>query len=351
MEYKPQIEKVLKRYNAFWKKDVYDRPPIRIRFPVKGESEDEWTVACQNDDTHYQYWDNILSQRAELGDDEVPTATLDMGPAFMSGVMGVPVYFKNGTSWSEHTLKDWSELKKLKETPLDDSNPWLRKLKDRIKYFIEKSSGKCAVGVAMLTGPGDIMTALRGSTDICMDFYLYPDEVRELAKICTNACIKVAQMQFDLIPPLNGGYCDNYGIWTPGRSSYFADDISTLVSPELYKEKLYPFDCQIADSLETPWLHVHSEESRLIPEFVKIPRLVAMQVVNDRPAGPTLKEVLPNLKKVQEKHSLILRKYPMEELKEILKELSPKGLMIDTQCSSLEEAKSILKEWNRESLF
>jgi len=347
MKYKPQIETVLKRYKAFWNKSIYDRPPIRVRFPVSGENEEEWTKAVQNPETHYEYWDNILSQRAELGDDEIPTATVDMGPAFMAGVMGCPIYFGSGTSWEEHILKDWSDLSIIEKVSIDDSNLWVKELKERIRYFVDKSKGKCATGIAMLVGPGDIMAALRGPSEICMDFYLYPEEIKKLGQICTDAWIKVQEIQFDMIPPLFGGYCDNYGIWTPGRSSYFADDISTCVSPQTYMEHLYSFDCQIAESLDTPWLHVHSGEVRLVPEFVQIPKLVAIQVVNDWPAGPKLKEILPFLKRIQEKHCLILRKYPMEELMEVFQELSPKGLLIDTQCGSLEEAKEILNEWNR----
>ncbi|MDP7447471.1 MAG: hypothetical protein QF689_02685, partial [Candidatus Latescibacteria bacterium] len=193
----------------------------------------------------------------------------------------------------------------------------------------------------------DIMTALRGPTQICIDLYEAPVHVAELARICTDAWITVQQFQMDLIEPLAGGYCDNYGIWTPGRSTYFANDISVVVSPEMYRQQLFEFDCEIAASLETPWLHVHSGGTYLIPEFLRIPKLVGLQVVNDHPAGPTLQQILPLLRQVQQHHCLLLRKYPMEELEQILPTLSPEGLYIDTQADSLEEAEGILSEWER----
>lgn len=346
MNYKPEIQVVLKRLKAFWKKDIYDRPPIQIRFPIEGESSEIWTQACQKAETHFAYWDNIMQERAKLADDSIPSATLDLGPAFMPAVMGCPIHFGNGTSWSDHILKEWADLKGLQSWPLDDNNQWIYEMKKRVAYFTEQSKGKCAVGVAMLTGPGDIMTALRGPAEICTDFYLYPNEVKELAEICTRAWITVNSIQLDLIPPLEGGYCDNYSYWTPGRTSYFADDISNLISPETYMEHLYRFDAVIAASNDNPWMHVHSGGARLVPEFRKIPGLKGIQIVNDRPAGPKLKEILPYIKMVQEKHCLILRKYPMEELLDILPELSPKGLYIDTFCGSLEEAQEILEDWN-----
>ena len=97
MEYKPNIETVLKRYKAFWQKDVYDRPPIRIRYPIPGQSDEDWPAASQSPETYYPYWDNVYRQRVELLDDDVCSATVDMGPGFMGGVMGCPVYFDHGT--------------------------------------------------------------------------------------------------------------------------------------------------------------------------------------------------------------------------------------------------------------
>lgn len=351
MEYKPGIETVLERYRAFWRKDVYDRPPIRIRFPVPGEGGEEWTRACQNPVSYYAYWDNIMSCRTALADDDVPTATLDLGPAFMAGVMGCDVRFGYGSSWSEHPLEDWSDLAKLREHPIDDRNPWIVRLKEMIAYFTEQGEGKLAVGLANMMGPGDIMAALRGPTQLCIDFYTYPEEVKQLAQICTDAWIKVAKLQFDLIEPLEGGYCDNYDIWTPGRSCYFADDISALLSPETYREHLFAFDCQVAASLDNPWMHVHSGGVRLAPELIKIPGLMGIQVVNDYPAGPSLQEIVPLLKMIQKDHCLLLRKYPMEELRHILPQLSPEGLYIDTQCASLEEAQEILGWWETQAIW
>ncbi len=180
-----------------------------------------------------------------------------------------------------------------------------------------------------------------------MDFYSSPHEVRRLAEICTQAWIQVTQYQLDLIPPLEGGYCDNYEIWTPGHTIYFANDISTLVSADMYREHLFVHDCRVAEALDAPWMHVHSGCARLAPEFLKIPGLVGIQIVNDWPAGPTLKDIVPILTMIQKDHCLLLRKYSMEELEEILPELSLAKLYIDTQCGSLKEAQHMLGKWTQ----
>ncbi len=347
MEYKPDLKNVIERYKAFWQKDLYDRPPIRIRYPITGQSDEEWTHACQSPETYYAYHENVFYRRVDLWDDALPSATVDMGPGFMGGVMGCQVRFEHGTSWSEHCLKDWSDVDRFSRISIGDKNPWIRRLEHMMNYFTEKSRDKCVVGLALPLGPGDIINALRGPNEICLDFYTSPEEIRKLGETCTKAWIDVTQYQLDRIQPLEGGYCDNYDIWTPGRTSYFANDITTLISPETYREHLFSFDCQVAETLDTPWLHVHSGGMQIVPEFLKIPRLAGIQIVSDAPAGPSLKEILPLLREIQKNHCLLLRKYPMEEIEQILPELTSKGLYIDTQCGSLKEAQIILDMWSQ----
>ena len=102
----------------------------------------------------------------------------------------------------------------------------------------------------------------------------------------------------------------------------------------------------MANSMECPWMHTHSVQFRLIPDFLDIPGLRGLQIVNDGISGPGFDEVFPFAQMVQKRGKcLLLRKYPMEELMPFLPGLSPKGLLIDTQCGSLSEAKDIVKDF------
>lgn len=345
IEFKPNLDEVLKRYSAFWSKDLLDHPPIRIRYPLDCETGEKWMIAAQGHESHYRYWEEILRHRAQLGDDEIPTATVDLAPGLMPGIMGSEVIFELATSWGSHILKNLDNLDKLPTIISSPDNYWFNDLRNRILVFEKLAAGKCAVGVAMLTGAEDIAAALRGVSEFALDIALEPELSCQLLERCTEAFIEVSQAQMDWITPFYGGYCDNYGIWTPGRSGYFADDFSILVSPQMYNELFLPFDARMASSFACPWLHSHSGQARLIPEFLKIPGLIGIQVVNDYPAGPKLTEIVEQLKMIQKNHCLLLRKYPIEELAQVLPELSPAGLLIDTQCDSFEDAQQVLDRW------
>jgi hypothetical protein len=180
-----------------------------------------------------------------------------------------------------------------------------------------------------------------------MDVYDNPKELRALLGRCTDAHLRTAGALFELLPGCEGGTCEPYMYWTEGRGYWLTCDVSSVLSPRIYRELLLEFDQAVADSLETPWMHVHSGATFMTEEFLRIEGLRGVQIVNDAPAGPSLRDLQPLLQKIQQRHCLILRKYAIEEVLDVLPELSPAGLMVDTQCSSTEEAQRALADWHR----
>jgi hypothetical protein len=357
MEYKKDIEMVIKRYEAFWNKDKLDRIPIRIRFPVgslqahesyyepkaKINESERWEDIVLDPEKYLAYWDRQLKVRAPLMDDSIPTASVDLGPALMCGIMGADITFASGASWSNDPLENWEDIDNYS---FNVENKWVRKLIELAKYFVEHSEGKFAVGLANIMGPTDILTCLRGATQTCIDLYEFPDEVIKLIEKCTQAYIETIKIQLDIIPRYYGGTCEGYSMWTPGRSNWLANDLSTMISPETYRNFMFKYDQEIVDYLDSCWMHVHSGGAYMIEEFLKLQNLKGVQIVSDKPSGPDLKDLLPIMKKIQNKHCLILRKFNLEEIKEILPELSPNKLFIDTQGSSFPEAEIMLQEWD-----
>ena len=346
MLYKPGIAKIIERHKAFWTGDILDRVPLRVRFTLDSMHDSQWSDALQSIKSHFSYWERYAQLRADLEDDEVPAANLDMGPAFMPAVMGGRISFSGGTSWSEPIIHSKDDLPRLRSVRFDNTNPVIAQYLERAAYFSEHSRGKMAVGVAMLTGGGDISGFLRGLTESYTDMAEDPEWFRQLLEICTDAWIKMQRLQFQAVPSISGGYCDNYGICTPGKSTYFANDLSTCVSAGTYRSLMFEQDSRMAAALDCPWIHTHSIQARLIPQFLDIPRIRGIHIVNDGSSGPGLDEVFPYAQLVQKwGKCLLLRKYSMEELMPYLPRLSPKGLMIDTQCGSLSQAKSIVKDF------
>ena len=349
MTYKPELAQTIERYKAFWEGGMADRPPIRIRYPIPGQSDEEWQQVAQDTEAHFDYWEMVNAHRRDLLDDEISCAPVYLGPGLMEGIMGCEMTFDKGTSWGTHELTDFSLMDRFRDAANQiETNRWFLLMKEQAEYFIRMGEGKFPVGVPLYTGPGDMMGGVRGISEIYMDFYSAPEELRELGEICMDVYLETIRRSMDIFPSIEGGYTDYYGYWYPGKTALVNDDLSSCLSPEMYREFMFDLDCRSIEAMETGGMHTHSLQARLIPEYLKIPGLKTLQIVNDWPAGPPLEEVVPQMTLVQKNHNLILRKYTLEELEPYFRsgELKPEGLLIDTQCDSKEEAFKLLEDWS-----
>jgi hypothetical protein len=285
----------------------------------------------------------MFAARIDVADDFVPTASLDLGAGFTGGLLGGEVTFLNQTSWSDHPLDTYDKLNTLR---WNFDTRWGKYFDQLMAHFCSRSEGRYAVGVRV-QGPTEYMAALRNPTDLCLDVTEDPDNFHKLARLCTETYIRFTNHQLNAIPALAGGYCDYYSMWMPGRSVYFTTDFSGVFSSTMYREELFPYDQEYALSVDSTWVHVHSGgETHQVENLLDLKHVLGIQIVNDAPAGPPLNDLTPLLHKIQKTHCLILRKYPLEELKPILRELSPVGLFLDIPCKTVREAKNLADHWD-----
>ncbi len=339
MFYKPSIDQTLQRYRDFWKKRN-KRVPFLLRIAEIEQIRDEYFT---NPAAYLKFYEDMFAARIDVADDYVPTASLDLGAGFTGGLLGGEVTFDDLTSWSDHPLDSWDKLDTI---CWNFDCKWGRYFDQLMHHFCSRCEGRYAVGLR-IQGPTEYMAALRNPTDLCVDVTENPERFHELARRCTDAYKRIIAHQMDAIPPLAGGYCDYYSMWMPGRSAYFTTDFSGVFSPAMYKEHLFQYDQEYALSVDSTWVHVHSGgETHQVENFLQLKNVLGIQIVNDFPAGPPLADLAPLLKQIQKTHCLILRKFPLEELRPVLRELSPSGLFLDIPSQTVGEAKEIADHWD-----
>jgi hypothetical protein len=339
MYYKPNIDQVLERYRRFWSRSK-TRVPFIVRIPDLEIPADKYFT---DPEAYAGFYENMFSRRMDIRDDFIPSAVLELGAGFTVGLFGGEVSFGADTSWSDHPLDSWDRMDHIR---WNFDCRWGKYFEELIKYFVRRGEGKYTVGLRN-SGPLDFMANLRNPTLLCVDVFEEPDRFHDLAKCCGEAMKRHMARQFDLIPPVAGGYCDYFSMWMPGRSAFFTCDLSGVFSPAMYKEHLFQHDQEYVRSLDRTWVHVHSGgETHQVVNFLQLKNVLGIQIVNDSPAGPPLTELVPLFKRVQRTHCLILRKFPLDDLKPILKELSPLGLFLDLPSRTVDEAKKIADHWD-----
>ena len=131
--FKPDYEESKRRIDAFWERELIDRPVVqfglakpreeRVPLPTSNHatSAERWL------DTEYQAELHLASlSNAEFLGDTMPVAWPNLGPEIFPAFYGCPIHFGDyGTSWTDPILHDWDEVDKLR---LDWQNPYMLKL-------------------------------------------------------------------------------------------------------------------------------------------------------------------------------------------------------------------------------
>ena len=132
-----------------------------------------------------------------------------------------------------------------------DDNPWLIKLLDLTRALVEANDGAYLVTHTLQRGPIDILSALLGDVRMGLAFYDEPQKIKDVLTRATEAFIKVAKLQYDLIPPFEGGWSSwGYGLWAPGTVIRFQADSASQISPLMYQEQILPHDRAIMQAFD-----------------------------------------------------------------------------------------------------
>ena len=193
-------------------------------------SDEQWPKASGDPVVLGEYWEQVFRSRKDFPDDEIPALPLDMGPGYMGGVMGSPVRYEHGTTWADHSLADYSGLPSLRNVRFRPVQSLDSEAAERSGNLRGKEPRQVRRRHRDAHRPRRHHDRAPGAGRALLDFFENPEKLKRLGEICTNALLETAKLQFERVPSFENGFVDNYNIWTPGKSSYFANDISNLVS-------------------------------------------------------------------------------------------------------------------------
>jgi hypothetical protein len=68
-----------------------------------------------------------------FGAEAYPDLWPNLGPDILGAILGDEIEFGENTSWSKHTLNEWSRMGKFK---FDSDNKWLKKIKEMTQIIV-----------------------------------------------------------------------------------------------------------------------------------------------------------------------------------------------------------------------
>ena len=339
-------EKIKKYYEAWWNCEVLDKVLLRV-------------TAYQAEETALGSIEDRFNKEKVIAHAErkiqatfpcglaFPSYCLDFGPDIFAGYLGAVLRFSplgsspiSWADWSEPVLKDYSDLSVLQ---IKEGNFYWEKTKEFTCYALERSKGNYLVGLTDIHASIDALAVLRGGPEqLCMDLIENPAGVKEAMKYLWKAWHKVYGECYQIIKEKQEGTCAWIGLWSPGKMYPVQNDFSCLVSPSMYEEFFLEELVSEINYLDHSIYHLDGPDAlKHLDLILDIPRLNAVQWVPNL-VGKDIAKWIPLYRKIQAKKKAIIVYCQPDEVDFVLENLAPEGLLIATNCSSVEEARRLL---------
>ncbi|MFH0921764.1 MAG: hypothetical protein V1913_15555 [Fibrobacterota bacterium] len=217
-------------------------------------------------------------------------------------------------------------------------NPWVKKMLEFIPALQEHSHGRYPVGVTLMRGISDLLSALYGGDKFVMRMFDNPDEVQAAAGRLTDFWIAFGKCMLDRVPLFHGGTgAFFYSVWCPGKTIWLQEDASALLSPDLYERFIFPCDQRIARAFEHSVIHLHP--ARFMPvDFLLESDINVIEIHVDK-GGPSARQLFDtHLKVLARKPLMVWGDLTADDFDFIMGHLPPKGLLVNTAVDSSDQA-------------
>ena len=226
------------------------------------------------------------------------TAEPYTGIPWMEAFWGCEIVGAGESFMAQPFVKEPRDLEKLQ---FNMENPWVAKYFEFVKKLNDLSQGRFPVGAPIMRGEGDTVGALIGQTEFVYALYEEPEIIKKTLRKVVDSFLDIYAEMHRRNKPFHGGSSIGfYHVWAPGESLWFQEDISALLSPELYREFLLENERYFCGKYQYTLMHLHPSSFHLLDDILCNENLKVLQVNKDV-GGPSVNQMLPYFKKVLEK--------------------------------------------------
>lgn len=337
---------VQKRFDAYWQREIIDRPLAAITAPRDRRVEADFPVP----DTCKERWLDIEYQlkRAELSmantlylGEAIPSFLPNIGPDSFAAFLGGDLRFvDDATSWVSPFVDDLSKW----EPVLDRSNRWWQFLSDLMDAGCEAGRGRFLVGIPDLHAGGDALAAARHPDRLALDLYDKPDVVKRLVRRMTEMSIEVCEAYFERTASVQEGNTTWLPAYSRGKYVALQNDFSGLSSPAMFREFFLEDLTDLAEYLDNSLYHLDGQIALgNLDDLLSMEVLDGIQWVPGAGAKP-MSEWVDVLRRIQDAGKCLQISCAADEVELLLSELRHGGLLISTGAPSEAEARALLRK-------
>jgi hypothetical protein len=278
-EYKPNLTESVERHRRLWTR----RMPNEILGAIMAVDELSVInpdVQCPDVSAMFSAWEHNFRLRRNIDDDCIPVARVSFGSAAFGAFLGADITFDLGIGWAYPFIEDYQQVENLNYDP---QNEWILRQQSACEYFVEKALGLFPLCEMETIDGLNLVEALRGSLAYT-DVYDYPDGVHHLLKFSSDFNIRFIEMQRELLSPnlyYQDGVFSMFWNWLPGKAPWMSVDAYGNCSRAVFREFGAPYLQRMIDHFDGGWMHLHSHATHLLPEIVKLKKVLGIGIIDD----------------------------------------------------------------------
>ena len=282
--YKPDYEKTRERFEAFWHRQIVDRPPVSIALPKGGTRPAQ---PCRTYPDQASHWLDI-DERVEHMDrqmactdylyDSLPIAWPNLGPGIFSAWCGCGYEFGQDTAWTKPAIRDWET--DFDKTRLDVTHPLFQKMVEFTQKLLDRGKGRFIVGLTDFHPGGDHLAALREPASLAVDLLENPEWVKKALERSTPEYFAAYGVFYHMLRKAGMPITTWTGIIHDGSFYLPSNDFSCMVSRRMFDEFFLPGIRSECAYLERSLYHLDGPGAlKHLDSLLEIPELDAVQWV------------------------------------------------------------------------
>ncbi len=346
LQYKEDWPAAAARLEAWWNREVIDRVCLQVTAPKVNYRPREIprpkTLLEKWTDPDYIIETNEETFRSTFwGGEAFPALHVNLGPGIMGAFFGCEPVLAEETAWQQPLIDDWDSFPGLS---FDPANRWWQAVKTITRRAVERGKGRYFTAMTDLGGAVDVLSLLRGPERLCTDLVYHPERVKGLRRFLSEQWRGFYdELHRDIQTGMTGS-SSWLRVWSPGKMYPLQCDFSNLISPEMFREFCLP---ELEE--QSKWLdHViyHLDGPGELRHLDHILAVEGIDVIQWVPLPDKRRKIqwIPLFKQIQKAGKGLHLLVDPDEIEPLLAELSPRGLLLRTQCASEAEAKDLLKQ-------
>lgn len=332
------------RMTAWWEHEDMDRPCFLCRFAGKQDK----SYDTDDIERHWTDVDYIIGREMYSIDnysylfEAVPYHYIDLGAVPLGGCLGGDLkLIDKRTTWNVPFIDKLEDILNLDVTRY---NKWWGLIKSITEKSVVRANNHHYVAYPAFSGITDIISSIYGLEPFLCELVDNPGGIKRVSAHILDIWIRLfKELGNDIDKSGNDGYVGGWpGVWSPGRSFPLQEDISYMLSKEMFDEFCLPYIDALAQILKFPYYHLDGKGAvKFIDSLIGIEKLKVIQWIPGEGTGE-LSQWHDMIKYVID-HGKSMHIYAREEeVIPLIKAVGRKGLLISTDLSNISNMKKIV---------